>query len=47
VLFHHCPTHSDGDLDRILEHARDLAARRDGPEVVASCQGMTLPLARA
>ena len=47
VLFHHCPTHSDADLDRILEHARDLAARRDGPEVVASCQGMTLPLARA
>ena len=26
VLFHHCPTHCDDDVDQILEHAQDLSA---------------------
>jgi ribonuclease BN (tRNA processing enzyme) len=44
ALFHHCPTHSDNDLDRILDHARELAAATDGPEIIAAHEGMTLEL---
>ena len=42
ALFHHCPTHSDADLDRILDGARDLAAKTGGPDVVAAREGMRL-----
>lgn len=42
ALFHHCPTHSDDDIDRMLEHARDLAAEANVPEVVAAYEGMHL-----
>jgi len=44
ALFHHCPTHSDADLDRILEQARDLSASTDGPEVIAAREGMRVPV---
>ncbi len=42
ALFHHCPTHGDGDIDAILEHARDLSAETDGPEVIAAHEGLKL-----
>ncbi len=45
VLFHHCPTHSDDDVDHILTYAQDLSARVDGPEIVASHEGLVLDLA--
>jgi phosphoribosyl 1,2-cyclic phosphodiesterase len=49
MLFHHCPTHSDDDLDLMLVHARDLGART-GLEVRAAAEGLCLelqhPLAR-
>jgi ribonuclease BN (tRNA processing enzyme) len=44
VLFHHCPTHSDDDIDRIFTHAQDLSARRDGPEIVVADEGLALDL---
>jgi ribonuclease BN (tRNA processing enzyme) len=46
VLFHHCPTHSDDDVDRILVHAQDLSARVDGPEIIAAHEGLRLELNR-
>ena len=42
ALFHHCPTHSDADLDRILDSARDLATATGGPDVIAARDGMRL-----
>jgi len=42
ALFHHCPTHSDDDLDRMLAYARDLSAKTGGPEIVAAREGMRL-----
>jgi phosphoribosyl 1,2-cyclic phosphodiesterase len=45
VLFHHCPTHTDDDIDRMLDYARDLAAKGGGPEVIAAREGMRLPVA--
>jgi ribonuclease BN (tRNA processing enzyme) len=45
VLFHHCPSHSDDDLDRILDYARGVSAKRGGPEVIAAREGMQLPVA--
>jgi phosphoribosyl 1,2-cyclic phosphodiesterase len=42
ALFHHCPTHTDEDLDRILDGARDLAAKTGGPDVLAAREGMRL-----
>lgn len=44
VLFHHCPTHSDDDLDRILTQAQDLSARIDGPEIIAAHEGLRIDL---
>jgi phosphoribosyl 1,2-cyclic phosphodiesterase len=44
VLFHHCPTHSDDDLDRILTQAQDLSARTGGPDVLAATEGLRLPV---
>jgi len=42
ALFHHCPTHSDDDLDRILAYAREVSAKIGGPEVVGAREGMRL-----
>ena len=44
VLFHHCPTHSDDDLDHILTQAQDLSARTGGPDVLAATEGLRLPV---
>ncbi len=44
MLFHHCPTHSDDDLDDILTQAQDLAARTGGPDVLAATEGLRLPV---
>jgi phosphoribosyl 1,2-cyclic phosphodiesterase len=43
MLFHHCPTHSDADIDLMLLHARDLGAR-NGLEVMAAQEGLCLEL---
>lgn len=46
VLFHHCPTHGDDDVDNLLRHAQDLAAKGiGGPEVIAASEGLVLPVA--
>jgi ribonuclease BN (tRNA processing enzyme) len=42
ALFHHCPSHGDADIDRILEHAREVSAKTNGPEVIAAHEGMHL-----
>jgi len=42
ALFHHCPTHSDDDIDRMLASARDVSAKIGGPEIVAAREGMRL-----
>jgi phosphoribosyl 1,2-cyclic phosphodiesterase len=43
LLFHHDPAHSDADLDRLGEHARELSAEADiHPEV--AFEGMRLEL---
>lgn len=47
ALYHHCPTHGDAAIDEILEHARDLSAEVDGPEVIAAHEGMRLDLGRS
>ncbi len=44
ALFHHCPTHSDVAVDEILDHARDISAETNGPEVIAAHEGMRLDL---
>jgi ribonuclease BN (tRNA processing enzyme) len=44
VLFHHCPTHSDDDIDHIVTHAQELSARVDGPDIVAAYEGLQLRL---
>jgi phosphoribosyl 1,2-cyclic phosphodiesterase len=45
VLFHHCPTHGDNDVDAMLAHARDLASKGPGLEVLAAHEGLVLPIA--
>ena len=45
-LFHHCPSHGDDAVDRILDHARDLASRGPAPEVVAASEGLEIHLGR-
>jgi ribonuclease BN (tRNA processing enzyme) len=44
ALFHHCPTHSDDDVDRILRYCQDLTDRIGGPEVFAAADGLTVEL---
>jgi phosphoribosyl 1,2-cyclic phosphodiesterase len=44
ALFHHDPLHSDDDVDRLLLAARDVSARRGGPEVLAAREGVDLVL---
>ena len=41
VLFHHDPVHADGDLERMLGHARRLW-RNGGEEPVLGYEGMEL-----
>ena len=45
ALYHHCPTHSDEDVDLMLLGARTLASRAGGGlEIVAASEGMTIEL---
>lgn len=45
VLFHHDPLHNDGQIDAILERARQLAAQHSGSiEILAAAEGMTLEI---
>ena len=43
VLFHHEPTHSDRDLERLEDHARELSVSVDRPPALAR-EGMTIDL---
>jgi phosphoribosyl 1,2-cyclic phosphodiesterase len=44
VLFHHRPEHDDAAVDRLLEQAREAAARIPRLEVTAATEGMHLTL---
>ena len=44
VLFHHRPEHDDAAVDRLLEQAREAAARSGRVEVTAATEGMQLTL---
>jgi phosphoribosyl 1,2-cyclic phosphodiesterase len=46
VLFHHDPAHGDAEVDRILAHARQLAATTGIDEVIAAHEGLTVSLDR-
>lgn len=47
ALFHHCPSHGDDMIDRILLEASTTASRLGGPPVFAAAEGMTLDLEAA
>jgi ribonuclease BN (tRNA processing enzyme) len=45
ALSHHDPDHTDGDVDRIQEVARELARRRNSPlECFAAAEGLSIAL---
>lgn len=44
MMFHHCPTHSDDDLDDLFTYASDLAARLGAPEVLVAHEGLRVDL---
>ncbi|HEX6311185.1 MAG TPA: MBL fold metallo-hydrolase [Acidimicrobiia bacterium] len=45
MLFHHCPSHADDDIDLMLVHARELAGRvAGGLEVMAAHEGLCIEL---
>ena len=44
ALFHHDPSHSDDDIDRLLDGARCTAVHFGVPEVLAAAEGLTLDL---
>ncbi len=44
TLFHHDPSHSDDEIDRMLEEARALAATSPSLEVTAASEGTTVDL---
>jgi phosphoribosyl 1,2-cyclic phosphodiesterase len=44
VLFHHDPAHDDGNVDRMLGRARELAAGTGVEEVLAAAEGLTVSL---
>ena len=46
VLFHHDPSHSDEDLERLLVRAKELWGP-DGHEPILAAEGMELDLSRA
>ncbi|MEA3018904.1 MAG: hypothetical protein QOI47_428, partial [Actinomycetota bacterium] len=41
ALFHHDPAHDDAEVDKVLAHARSLAAGSGIGEVVAAYEGLT------
>jgi ribonuclease BN (tRNA processing enzyme) len=44
ALFHHDPSHSDDDLDKLLEMARCSAAAAGAPEVISAYELLSLNL---
>jgi phosphoribosyl 1,2-cyclic phosphodiesterase len=44
ALFHHDPSHDDETIDRLLEGAREQAARCGIDEVIAAYEGLTVTL---
>ncbi len=44
TLFHHDPSHSDDEIDRMLEEARKLATTSPSLEVTAASEGTTVDL---
>jgi len=44
VLFHHDPSHTDEDVDRLLGTARALGAEHGVNEVIAAAEGLTIGL---
>jgi phosphoribosyl 1,2-cyclic phosphodiesterase len=44
ALFHHDPSHSDADIDRLLDGARTRGASLGLTEVIAASEGLTLAL---
>ncbi len=44
ALFHHCPSHGDDVIDRILLEARDASDRTNGPDVFAAAEGLKVDL---
>lgn len=47
VLFHHDPSHGDGDIVAIERSASDRAARLGAPEVIAGYEGLEIELSPA
>jgi phosphoribosyl 1,2-cyclic phosphodiesterase len=41
LLFHHDPTHADGELERMLAEAHDVT-KNHGPELVLAAEGMEI-----
>ncbi|HUF82979.1 MAG TPA: MBL fold metallo-hydrolase [Acidimicrobiia bacterium] len=46
MLFHHCPTHCDDDVDLMLVHAQELGAA-GGVDVLAATEGLCVELHHA
>jgi phosphoribosyl 1,2-cyclic phosphodiesterase len=46
ALFHHDPAHADGDVDRLLDRARQLGAQVGLRDVIAAAEGSTVDLPR-
>ena len=46
VLFHHDPAHDDGEVDRMLEHARAAVSGCGVDEVIAAAEGLSISLER-
>jgi phosphoribosyl 1,2-cyclic phosphodiesterase len=44
ALFHHDPTHSDREVERMLTRARSLAAQQGLRDVTAAAEGSTVDL---
>ncbi len=43
MLFHHNPDHSDAEMDRLLETARNMAGERGSTmDIVAASEGLEL-----
>jgi hypothetical protein len=47
VLFHHDPSHTDDDLDRILAGARRTGAVAERLEISAAFEGSSIDLGKA
>jgi phosphoribosyl 1,2-cyclic phosphodiesterase len=46
-LFHHDPSHSDKEIDRLVGHARRLASKERGLQVSAAAEGTSIDLGKA